>query len=39
MAEEKFSEIGRIEAIERLFEGTGYHPWEESGFEAGKRAT
>ena len=37
MAEEKFSEIGRIEAIERLFEGTGYHPWEESGFEAGKK--
>ena len=37
MAEEKFSEIGRIEAIKRLFEGTGYHPWEESGFEAGKK--
>ena len=23
MAEEKFSEIGRVEAIERLFDGTG----------------
>ena len=27
MAEENFSDLGRIEAIEKLFEGTGYTPW------------
>ena len=37
MAEEKFSEIGRTEAIERLFDGTGYSPWDGCGFEAGKK--
>ena len=33
MAEENFSEIGRIKAIERLFEGTGYRPSGHCRFE------
>lgn len=37
MAEEKFSEIGRTEAIEKLFDGTGYKPWDGCGFEAAKK--
>lgn len=32
MAEEKFSEIGRVEAIRRLFDGTGYRPAEKCRF-------
>lgn len=34
MDEEKFSEIGRVKAIEKLFEGTGYSPSEYCRFEA-----
>ena len=34
MQEEKFSEIGRTAAIEKLFEGTGYKPWGNDGAEA-----
>ena len=37
MQEEKFSEIGRIEAIEKLFDGTGYRPWDCSGAEAASK--
>lgn len=37
MAEEKFSEIGRVEAIERLFDGTGYKPWDGCSFESGQK--
>lgn len=33
MAEENFSEIGRVEAVRRLFEGTGYGPSEKCRFE------
>lgn len=34
MAEERFSDLGRVEAISRLFEGTGYRPFECTCFEA-----
>lgn len=37
MAEEKFSEIGRVEAIERLFENTGYSPWAGNDPEADQK--
>lgn len=37
MQEEKFSEIGRIEAIEKLFDGTGYRPWDCGGAEAASK--
>lgn len=37
MAEEKFSEIGRVEAIERLFENTGYSPWAGNNPEADQK--
>lgn len=33
MAEERFSDLGRIEAISRLYEGTTYKPFETSCFE------
>ena len=33
MTEETFSDLGRVEAIERLYEGTGYKPFESSRFE------
>ena len=37
MAEETFSDLGRIEAIAKLYEGTPYKPFESSKFEtAGK---
>lgn len=36
MAEENFTEMGRIEAIARLFEGTGYSPWDGCSFDAGR---
>jgi len=37
MAEETFSDLGRVEAIARLYEGTPYKPFESSWFEtAGK---
>ena len=32
MAEERFSDLGRVEAISRLFEGTGYRPFENTCF-------
>lgn len=34
MAEENFSELGRIEATEKLYEGTGYKPWDGCSAEA-----
>lgn len=34
MSEENFSDIGRIEAIARLFEGTGYKPFTRCMFES-----
>ena len=33
MAEERFSDLGRVEAIARLYEGTPYKPFEENSFE------
>lgn len=33
MTEETFSDLGRVEAIEKLYEGTGYKPFESSRFE------
>ena len=37
MAEETFSDLGRVEAIARLYEGTPYRPFDNSWFEtAGK---
>lgn len=33
MAEERFSDLGRVEAIARLYEGTPYKPFESSWFE------
>ena len=33
MTEDTFSDLGRVEAIERLYEGTGYKPFESSRFE------
>ena len=38
MAEERFSDLGRIEAITRLFEGTGYRPFENTQFETDGKA-
>ena len=38
MAEEGFSDLGRIEAITRLFEGTGYRPFEDTRFETDGRS-
>ncbi len=35
--EERFSDLGRIEAIERLFEDTGYEPWKECRFTANQK--
>ena len=34
MAEENFSDIGRVGAIARLYEGTPFRPFEDTGFEA-----
>ena len=34
MAEENFASLGRVEAIARLFEGTGYKAFEDLKFEA-----
>lgn len=39
MADENFSEIGRVAAIERLFEGTGYRPSEGCRFTASAKST
>lgn len=33
MAEERFSDLGRVEAIAKLFEGTSYKPFQSSWFE------
>jgi thiamine-monophosphate kinase len=33
MAEETFSDLGRVEAIAKLYEGTTYKPFEEASFE------
>ena len=33
MAEERFSDLGRVEAIAKLYEGTPYKPFEENSFE------
>ena len=33
MAEETFSDLGRVEAIAKLYEGTPYKPFEDAGFE------
>ena len=38
MTEETFSDLGRIEAIEKLYEGTGYKPFESSRFETEGKA-
>lgn len=35
MAEESFSDLGRVGAIEKLYEGTPYKPFESSWFETG----
>lgn len=37
MAEENFSELGRIEATEKLYEGTGYKPWDGCQAEASQK--
>ena len=33
MAEERFASLGRVEAVARLFDGTGYKPFESTWFE------
>ena len=33
MGKESFSDIGKISAIERLFEGSGFAPWEDLSFQ------
>ena len=33
MTEERFSDLGRVEAIAKLYEGTPYKPFEENSFE------
>ena len=33
MAEETFSDLGRVEAIAKLYEGTPYKPFDNSWFE------
>lgn len=38
MAEERFSDLGRIEAISRLYEGSGFKPFEENRFGTDGRA-
>ncbi|MCM1176843.1 MAG: AIR synthase related protein [Clostridium sp.] len=38
MSEENFSDLGRVEAIERLYEGTGYRPFEDCRFETAGKA-
>ena len=37
MAERTFSDIGRVRAIELLYEGTGFKPFERSSFESSGR--
>lgn len=38
MAEETFSDLGRVEAIAKLYEGIGYKPFESSWFETSGKA-
>ena len=38
MAEETFSDLGRVEAIAKLYEGTTYKPFEGSQFETGGKS-
>ena len=38
MAEETFSDLGKVEAIARLYEGTPYKPFESSSFEAAAKS-
>ena len=38
MAEETFSDLGRVEAIAKLYEGTPYKPFESSWFETSGKA-
>lgn len=38
MPEEHFSNLGRVEAIAKLYEGTGYKPFEDCRFETGGKA-
>ena len=38
MAEDTFSALGRVEAIAKLYEGTGYKPFESSWFETSGKA-
>lgn len=39
MAEERFSDLGRVEAISRLFEGTGFTPFCRAEFTADSKST
>ncbi len=38
MGKEKFTELGRVEATARLFEGTGYEPFRSAGFSVSENA-
>ena len=38
MAEDTFSDLGRVEAIAKLYEGSSYKPFESTGFETGGKA-
>ena len=38
MAEERFSDLGRVEAIAKLYEGTPYKPWDGCSFETSGKA-
>ena len=38
MAEERFSDLGRVEAIAKLYEGTGFKPWDNCSFETSGKA-
>lgn len=38
MTEETFSDLGRVEAIAKLYEGTPYRPFEKTGFETGGKS-
>ena len=38
MAEETFSDLGRVEAIAKLYEGTGYKPFDGNRFETGGKS-
>lgn len=39
MTEETFADLGRVEAIEKLYEGTPYKPFESIWFESGNRSS